>query len=326
MLKTFTKAALTAALAAIVFTAPALADSYKSRGYGSSGGAVVFKDPGFRGASMSIDGPVANLAHRRFNDTISSVQLNGSWELCVDPNFRGRCEIVNGSVHHLSTFRLNDNITSMRPVNGQTRRGNRDYDRGQRQYGNNDYRDNDRGRDAAIRLFRDPNFRGESIGFDGAVDYLKYADFNDRASSIIVRSGRWVVCEDPNYRGRCEVVEGRVGELNWIRLNDRISSLRPYSRRDAHLLDQRRDYGSNDGYGRYGNDDLYGGPHTVGYGNDYRGYNRSVTFNDPRDRFGRPIAAHRGNALAFCQENGFSRVEEVETSRRGYLDCVICSR
>lgn len=325
MIKTLTRAALTAALAAIALSAPASADRGDRQYRGGGGSAVVFKDPNFRGAALSINGAIDNLAYERFNDTISSVRLNGAWELCTDPNFRGRCEIVDGSINHLSVFRLNDNITSMRPVNGSARRHD---NRNQRDYGYNDRRDYDRGRGAAIRLFRDPNFRGEAIGFDGAVDYLKYAGFNDRASSIIVNSGRWVVCEDPNYRGRCEVVEGRVGELTWLRLNDRISSLRPFRRgRDAHLLNRNTGdyrYGDN-GYGQYGrNDNRYGGARDVGYGRDR--YNRSYQFDDPRDRFGNRIPARRGNALAFCQENGFSRVDEVETTRRGYLGCVICSR
>lgn len=78
--------------------------------------AVVYVHPGFTGPQRRISGPVRNFRHLHFNDTISSLRVQGRWEVCTDPDFRGRCRIVDGPVGQLSRIRMNDNISSMRPV------------------------------------------------------------------------------------------------------------------------------------------------------------------------------------------------------------------
>lgn len=132
-----TRALKALALAATVCVATALpaAAQYGSRS--SNSDAVIFKHPEFRGSALSIDGPVYNLRELGFNDTVSSIDVRGVWEVCVDPDFRGRCVIIDGPTSHLSPLRMNDNISSMRPLNGNARRVNsrRDQD-----FGNNDRR------------------------------------------------------------------------------------------------------------------------------------------------------------------------------------------
>ena len=124
------------ALAATVTTAIALPAAANYGDRARSGEAVVFVHPEFRGAALAIDGPVYNLHELGFNDTISSIDVNGAWEVCEHPDFRGRCTVIDGSAAHLSSFRMNDNISSMRPLNGTPRRvghrrdRNDDYGRG----------------------------------------------------------------------------------------------------------------------------------------------------------------------------------------------------
>jgi|AntAceMinimDraft_5_1070358.scaffolds.fasta_scaffold01052_9 hypothetical protein len=59
-----------------------------------------------------------------------------------------------------------------------------------------------RGGHSGVVLHADAGFRGEAIQADGAIPDLKPMRFNDRASSISVRSGAWEVCSDVNFRGR----------------------------------------------------------------------------------------------------------------------------
>lgn len=129
-----TRALKTLALAATVCIAAALpaAAQYGSRSGNSD--AVIFKHPEFRGSALSIDGPVYNLRELGFNDTVSSIDVRGAWEICVDPDFRGRCVVIDGPTSHLSSIRMNDNITSLRPLNGNARRVNsrRNQDQGNR--------------------------------------------------------------------------------------------------------------------------------------------------------------------------------------------------
>ncbi|MEL6724182.1 MAG: beta/gamma crystallin-related protein [Pseudomonadota bacterium] len=117
-----TRALKALALATTVCLATALpaAANYGQRG--SSDEAVIFKHPDFRGDALAVSGPVYNLRELGFNDTVSSIDVRGAWEICVDPDFRGRCVVIDQPNERLSRIRMNDNITSLRPLNGTPRR------------------------------------------------------------------------------------------------------------------------------------------------------------------------------------------------------------
>ena len=54
---------------------------------------------------------------------------------------------------------------------------------------------------------------------------LSDVGFNDRATSLIIREGRWEFCEHADFRGECVVLgPGRYDMLD--RMNNRISSMR----------------------------------------------------------------------------------------------------
>uniref|UniRef100_UPI002634A117 beta/gamma crystallin-related protein n=1 Tax=Janthinobacterium sp. TaxID=1871054 RepID=UPI002634A117 len=57
-----------------------------------------------------------------------------------------------------------------------------------------------------MTLFQDSDFRGRAVTVRSDVGDLSRMNFNDKASSIIVRSGSWEVCRDANYRGSCRVL------------------------------------------------------------------------------------------------------------------------
>ncbi len=227
--------ALLAAMAALAL--PAIAD------HGRRGGGITLYDgAGFRGEAVSFDGPVARLPSARFNDRAGSVSVSGSWELCSDSNFRGRCEIVSGDIGDLRRIGLNNNISSIRPA----RRGyGRGYDRG-RDYGDHRRRYGRRG-GADVILFDGPHFEGRSLPIDGAIARLGDYRGNDKASSIAVNRGTWLVCEHANFNGRCAVIDRSTPQLRGIGLNNNISSIKPYYGRRAGLYGD--DYG---GYSRDG--------------------------------------------------------------------------
>lgn len=80
---------------------------------------------------------------------------------------------------------------------------------------------------AQITFYEQPNFEGRSITANGSVSNLKRSDFNDRASSAVVRSRRWEVCVDQRYGGRCRVLRpGQYASLQAMGLDDQISSVR----------------------------------------------------------------------------------------------------
>jgi hypothetical protein len=80
---------------------------------------------------------------------------------------------------------------------------------------------------AEITLFEQQNFAGRRMKLRGALENLDRTSFNDRASSIIIRSGIWELCSEAYFRGNCR----RLGPGQYAGLgqgmNDTISSLRP---------------------------------------------------------------------------------------------------
>ena len=148
-----TRAIKALALAATVCVAtalPAIAE------YGARGGdAVIFKHSEFRGSALAVDGPIYNLRELGFNDTVSSIDVSGAWEVCVDPDFRGRCVIIDGPTAHLSPLRMNDNTSSMRPLDGRARRANhrRDRDHGHNRRSRGDHRTHNQGIEGRHTVF-----------------------------------------------------------------------------------------------------------------------------------------------------------------------------
>jgi hypothetical protein len=103
------------------------------------------------------------------------------------------------------------------------------------QYRDRGGRDGDRGRDrarAGATFFVDDNFKGRSVYLDRPVRSFREFGMNDKASSIDIRFGRWLVCADDDFRGRCQVIDRSVDKLSRFGMDDMISSARPLSDRD----------------------------------------------------------------------------------------------
>lgn len=54
-----------------------------------------------------------------------------------------------------------------------------------------------------ITFYEGEDFHGRAFTTRNPVTDLSRRGFNDRASSVIVESGQWQVCDDAGYRGRC---------------------------------------------------------------------------------------------------------------------------
>lgn len=194
---------------------------------------LLFKDAGYRGQSFRVDGPIRDLGELGFNDRASSIRVRaGSWLLCSDADFRGRCIVVDGDIPDFSAMGLNDQISSIRPYDGRNYGGgyggysgddDGDYGRG---YGRGYGYDQDYAGRGGIVLYQDAGFSGRSIALDRDEVDLGRIGFNDKASSVSVGYGVWLLCEHAQFQGRCITVNGDVGDLGRYRLNDQISSVR----------------------------------------------------------------------------------------------------
>lgn len=83
---------------------------------------------------------------------------------------------------------------------------------------------------SSITVYRDSNYRGQSLSFRSEVANLRSSGMNDAISSIRLGRGDWEVCTDANFRGDCRVIREDQRDLNRMNLNDKISSLRPARR------------------------------------------------------------------------------------------------
>jgi len=92
---------------------------------------------------------------------------------------------------------------------------------------------------AEVIFYEHEGFQGRSFNADRPIGNLERSGFNDRASSAVVLSDRWEVCEHAQFGGRCVVLRpGRYASLAAMGMNDRVSSLRIVSK-NARVDDYR---------------------------------------------------------------------------------------
>lgn len=179
---------------------------------------TFFEESNFQGRSFTTERQINNFQRFGFNDSASSATVAGErWEVCEDIRFRGRCVVLRpGNYASLAAMGLNDRVSSVRPVNRNARMDERRYA--------------PMAAAAAapqITVYQQDNFRGQSFTTEQGVMNFERQNFNDRASSVMVTSGQWEVCEDARFGGRCAILrEGRYPSLADTGLNDRISSAR----------------------------------------------------------------------------------------------------
>ena len=205
-----------AALAAITVTgqSPAQSDGERAR-------ITVFDRAGYEGRSMVIDGDAPDLRWVRFNDTISSIRVEGGqWELCLEPEYRGACQVIDESLPDMTEWAFNDRVTSIQAVHRP--------DRDQRE---------------GVTLYEGRSYTGRSINIVRVEEDLSVYSFNDAANAIEVHSGVWTLCEGRDFTGRCVEVDRDSNDLTRFRMDDRLSALSP-----AGVPRQEPQFGPVDGY------------------------------------------------------------------------------
>ena len=194
---------------------------------------TFYENDNFQGRAFGTQRSVSSLRDTGFNDRASSVVvMSERWEVCDDANYGGRCVVLKpGNYPSLREMGLNDRISSVRMVGAEPRPA-------QPVAAATD----------AVIFYEGDNFRGRTFSTQEAVPNFISFGFNDRASSIVVNSQRWEVCDDANFGGRCVVLQpGRYPSLSSMGLNDRISSVRMVAgpraenERDTSNRWQRRD-------------------------------------------------------------------------------------
>jgi len=80
---------------------------------------------------------------------------------------------------------------------------------------------------AEIVLYERDSFRGRYFISGQTIANFVNIDFNDRAASVIIRSGSWQLCSDAYFRGRCVTLgPGEYPTLRSMALDNQVSSAR----------------------------------------------------------------------------------------------------
>ena len=176
---------------------------------------TFYEREGFEGRSFSTDKQVGNFGQFGFNDRASSVVVvRGRWEVCEDARFSGRCVVLRpGRYPSLAAMNLNDSVSSVRMVSRTVRVDDNRYAPVPAV--------------PQITFYEREGFQGQSFTTEKQVGSFERQGFNDRASSVVVQSDVWEVCEDSWFSGRCIVLRpGRYPSLAAMGLSDSVSSVR----------------------------------------------------------------------------------------------------
>jgi len=160
-----------------------------------------------------------------------------------------------------------------------------------------------------LTLYEGQNFQGRSLTLRGEARDLDRTEFNDRASSLVVRDGVWQVCSDSQFRGNCATLQ--PGEYPVIEngLDRRISSAREVSGgRQSYGYAPSQQYAAGPGYAGPG----YASPKAILYeGPNFRGrsfqIDRNVVRNLDRTQFNDRAESLRVESgyWIFCSDANF---------------------
>lgn len=199
---------------------PSQAPAVIGAGYGgrrggppAGGRAILFSEPGLRGSSLTIAGPVGDLEASNFSGLAESLYVeSGSWLLCGREFFRGNCRVFGpGRYDDLTSQGFRHSIASIRPGDSD---GTPPPTQSARPPGA-----------PLVELFSEPNFAGARFELQRDTPNLDPLRFNDQAASLVIHSGSWELCIDAQYSGGCAVfAPGRYAQLGG--LTRRLSSLR----------------------------------------------------------------------------------------------------
>ena len=78
-----------------------------------------------------------------------------------------------------------------------------------------------------LTLYPEGDFQGRPLNVVIDMRQLASMNFNDRASSLVIEKGAWVLCTEEDFSGKCVTLEpGRYQSLEEMGLDDSITSVR----------------------------------------------------------------------------------------------------
>ena len=169
----------------------------------------LYEDVNSRGSQVTIDQNIPNLANFDLAKRASSIVVNtGTWLACNEVNYNGNCLILeSGNYNDLNKQRFNDQIVSLRRIASTA----------------------ELAKPSSIVFYEEPKQQGKKASFVAEAADLNKFGMNDKATSLFIQAGNWLLCQDTNYQGYCTILgPGVYNDLSAIdeRLTKQISSAR----------------------------------------------------------------------------------------------------
>jgi beta/gamma crystallin len=80
---------------------------------------------------------------------------------------------------------------------------------------------------ADLTLYAEDDYQGRGLGVVIDEKQLGVLNFDDRASSVVVENGTWILCSGEEYSGECITLEpGRYASLQALGLDNAVTSVR----------------------------------------------------------------------------------------------------
>ncbi|MEO1190347.1 MAG: beta/gamma crystallin-related protein [Pseudomonadota bacterium] len=172
-----------------------------------SASVVLYSGRDGTGARYASNGKQPDLRKDGFNDRAQSVRVrHGTWRFCENINYSGSCHEFAVGLHNLGNA-LDRKLSSFEMVSQAVHHDHPQHD------------------DFKVVLYEGRDGRGHSISlYDQHVD-LNHDGFANRARSVRVNGGTWLLCSRPHYQGVCRTFHRGLHDLG-PGLGGHVASLR----------------------------------------------------------------------------------------------------
>jgi len=156
---------------------------------------TLYADDDYQGRALGVVIDERTLGVLNFDKRASSVVVeNGAWILCTGEEYTGQCITLEpGRYASLQALGLDNAVTSVRRRDATHIGVFRDATAPKASPGNA----------ADIVLYASKDYLGPSHVVDRPRADLRVEALQAEATSAVIASGRWELCEDTGFRGRC---------------------------------------------------------------------------------------------------------------------------
>jgi len=180
---------------------------------------TLYTDDDYQGRALGVVIDERTLGVLNFDKRASSVVVeNSAWILCTGEEYTGQCITLEpGRYASLQALGLDNAVTSVRRRDAGSIGVFKD----------GGSPNSNPGKAADIVLYASKDYLGPSHSVDRPRADLRVESLQAEATSAVIASGRWELCEDPQFRGPCVTLgPGKYPSLGDLGLQYGAASVR----------------------------------------------------------------------------------------------------